>query len=141
MAAPAGNSNAIGNRGGGSPNKTNRVLASEVRELGLKQILHLFRMKAENKMMSDYEKEMHRELLIKMAPNFIPKLQEITGDDGAPIPILGYTSIPLNKDVPSNNSPTEASQDDQTDPSSSGRDISEQDNRDKPATDTVQSDG
>ena len=67
-------------------NQPDRKLAAEVRRLGLAKIKKIFEMAASE--MSDKERQMHDELLLKMSSSFIPRLTEITGEDGEAIKIV-----------------------------------------------------
>lgn len=73
-----GNQNAMGNSGGKSLN--DRRLAAEVRTLVLKEILRIFSIPRVE--MSAAEFELYKAILIKLAGSVLPKLTEITGEDG-----------------------------------------------------------
>lgn len=63
------------------PISNDRKLAAEVRRMGLGKIKRLFE-KQGIEPLSDREQEMHDQLLLRMAPNLLPRLTEITGEDG-----------------------------------------------------------
>lgn len=81
MAAPEGNRNALNNRGGKSVN--DRLLAAEVRKMTLNKIKTLFLMPRVD--MSASEASLHDALLIKLAGSVLPRLNEVTGEDGSPL--------------------------------------------------------
>jgi hypothetical protein len=59
-----------------------RELAGRVREMGLN---HLKRILAD-----DYEdKQFQREILLRLSSNLLPRLNEVTGEDGGAIEIKG----------------------------------------------------
>ena len=73
-----GNQNAMGNSGGKSLN--DRRLAAEVRTLALKEILRLLSIpKVE---MSAAEYELFKAILLRLAGSVLPRMTEITGEDG-----------------------------------------------------------
>ena len=73
-----GNQNAMGNSGGKSLN--DRRLAAEVRTLVLKEILRLLSIpKVE---MSAAEYELFKAILLRLAGSVLPRMTEITGEDG-----------------------------------------------------------
>lgn len=85
----------IGNRGGQSLN--DRRLAAEVRSLSLKKLKAI--LEGED---NDYQ----RQILMKLAPSLLPRLNEHTGEDGEklfPQPLLAGKSNVL----PDNNSNNE----------------------------------
>jgi len=86
MAAPKGNNNSVGNSGGKSLN--DRILASEVRSLTFTQL---------KRVLSDTEhavfnKEFWGQVLLKLASNVLPRLNEHTGADGKDLNI-GFDGI------------------------------------------------
>lgn len=81
-----------------------RKLAAEVRRLGLGKVKRLFEM--DDDKMSDKEKDMHDELLKRMAPNFVPRLTEITGEDGEALQInIVKYGDPITVSVPAEELP------------------------------------
>lgn len=78
MAAPEGNQNSVGNSGGKSLN--DRKLAAEVRQMTLKKIKRLYEM-APNEM-SERELQLHDRVFEKLAGSVLPRLTEVTGEDG-----------------------------------------------------------
>lgn len=78
MAAPEGNTNGIGNSGGKSLN--DRKLAAKVRTLALNEIFKTLSMpKVE---MNAAEYDLYKELLKRLAGTVLPRLTEVTGEDG-----------------------------------------------------------
>jgi len=77
MPAPKGNHNAKGNRGGGAPTMNDRKLAAEVRSLALTEIKGILRQEGLT--------EMKKQVLLKLAPSLLPRLNEHTGEDGEAI--------------------------------------------------------
>ena len=75
MPAPKGNKNAVGNTGGKTVN--DRQLAAEVRSLALGEIKKILD--------QDGLTEMKKQILLKIAPSLLPRLNEHTGDNGDPI--------------------------------------------------------
>lgn len=78
MAAPLGSQNALGNSGGKSLN--DRKLAAEVRTLTLKKISKL--LSTDRSEMSDWEKDLYKQVFIKLSGTILPRLNEHTGEDG-----------------------------------------------------------
>lgn len=81
MSAPKGNKNGIGNSGGIGVN--DRHLAAEVRRLTLNKIKDLFTMPTVKMSTDDYD--LYKAVLIKLAGSVLPRLQEVTGEDGGAI--------------------------------------------------------
>ncbi len=81
MAAPVGNQNGIGNSGGKS--LQDRKLAAQVRSLALGKIIDLLEMPTVKMSADDYD--LYKAVLIKLAGTVLPKLNEVTGEDGEPI--------------------------------------------------------
>lgn len=77
MPAPKGNKNAKGNRGGGAPTMNDRALAAEVRRLSLTEIKNILKQSE----MTEFKKQ----VLLKLAPSLLPRLNEHTGEGGEPI--------------------------------------------------------
>ncbi len=77
MAAPKGNKNGIGNSGGKSLNDRN--LAASVRSLALKEIKTILEQKGLT--------EMKKQIILKLAPTLLPRLNEHTGEDGNQIQV------------------------------------------------------
>ena len=85
MPAVKGNKNAVGNSGGKSLN--DRKLAASVRTLALEEI---------KKILEGDFNEYKRQLILKLAPSLLPRLNEHTGNDGEdlfPNPIYGGRSV------------------------------------------------
>lgn len=76
MAAALGNKNAKGNIGGKSLN--DRKLAAEVRSLALTEIREI--------LLGD-DNEYKRQIILKLAPAILPRLNEHTGEDGKDLPM------------------------------------------------------
>lgn len=89
MAAPLGSQNALGNSGGKS--LQDRKLAAEVRGLALRRIKSILEHARID--MVESERELHDALLIKLAGTVLPRLSEVTGEDGAPLIIQMAKSI------------------------------------------------
>jgi hypothetical protein len=112
MSAPAGNTNALGNTGGKTLN--DRKLAAEVRSLALSEIKAILKQAGMSRLKT--------QILLKLAPSILPRLNEHTGKDGDdlfPTPILNGMNVPDN-DSNQENSPTE-----ETDSGNPGRNLSE----------------
>jgi hypothetical protein len=92
MAAAKGNQNAKGNRGGKSLN--DRQLSASVRTLALNEIKTIL----ERPGMDEFKKQ----LVLKLAPTLLPRLNEHTGEDGDAInhAITGINYIVPNGDNP-----------------------------------------
>ncbi|MFA5961521.1 MAG: hypothetical protein WC848_02490 [Parcubacteria group bacterium] len=73
-----GNQNAFGNLGGKSLN--DRKLAAEVRTLVLKKIKQLLEIPDCERSVEEFE--LYRAVLIKLAGSILPRLNEVTGEDG-----------------------------------------------------------
>jgi hypothetical protein len=95
MAAPLGNQNAVGNRGGGTKSHQNRQIAAEVRNLALEHIKRVLERPIVEMSLSEYE--FYKAILLRLAPSLLPRLTEITGDDGAPIVIENETQAQVNE--------------------------------------------
>lgn len=78
MAGALGNTNAVGNSGGKS--LQDRKLAADVRKLTLNKIKVIFEMARVDMNASDAA--LHDALLIKLAGSVLPRLTEVTGEDG-----------------------------------------------------------
>ena len=65
------------------PIKTDRIKGANVRRLILSEVERLFEKEPET--LSADEATLKRELLLRMAPNTIPRLTEVTGEGGGPI--------------------------------------------------------
>lgn len=92
MAAKEGNQNGIGNSGGKGFN--DRKLAAEVRTLTLKKIKALFEMPRVD--MNTHDGELHDEILVKLAGSVLPRLNEVTGEDGAPVEVNNAGQAEVN---------------------------------------------
>jgi hypothetical protein len=66
------------------------------------------------------EKRFKESLILKLAGNVLPRLTEVSGPEGTPIPILGNLNVPLDA-LSNNNNPSENSGSDQTDSGGPGR--------------------
>lgn len=68
---------------GGSKGKSfnDRELAGEVRSLALKNLKDILSDKYK-------DKKFQREIMLRLAPNLLPRLNEHTGEDGKPINIV-----------------------------------------------------
>lgn len=76
-----GKKNALGNKGGhGAPSVQDRKLSTEVRSLTLKEILKTLKNPTK-----DYD--LYKSLLIKLAGTVLPRLAEVSGENGGPIQI------------------------------------------------------
>lgn len=80
MAGTIGNNNATGNSGGKSLN--DRKLASTVRSLALNKIQKHLEIGDEAG-----NKELYKAILIKLAGSVLPRLNEMTGEDGEKLTI------------------------------------------------------
>lgn len=99
MSAPIGSQNALGNSGGKS--LQDRKLAAQVRSLALDRIKDLLEMPTVKMKADDYE--LYKAVLIKLSGTVLPRLNEVTGEDGEPIKhsITGINIIkPDGTDVP-----------------------------------------
>lgn len=92
MAAPQGNQNGIGNRGGKS--LQDRKLAAEVRSLTLTKIKQLLETPAVER--TGYEDELYKAVLIRLAGTVLPRLNEVTGADGEALN-LGVVVLPAKQ--------------------------------------------
>lgn len=90
--APLGNQNAVGNSGGKALN--NRKLAAEVRELGLTHIKRILTKPIVEMSISEYG--IFNDVLTKIAPSLLPRITEITGEDGAPIQVSDEVQKEVN---------------------------------------------
>ncbi len=81
MAAPEGNQNGLGNSGGKS--LQDRKLAAQVRSLTLTKIKDLLEMAPVKMSADDYE--LYKAVLIKLSGTVLPRLNEVSGEDGEPI--------------------------------------------------------
>jgi hypothetical protein len=78
MGAPIGSKNAVGNSGGKSLN--DRKLAAEVRTMALNEILKVLSVPRDE--MEPEEYDLYKAILVKLTGNVLPKLNEVTGEDG-----------------------------------------------------------
>jgi len=81
MAASKGNNNAKGNSGGKSLN--DRKLAAEVRTLALDKIKDILEMPIVK--METRDLDLHDSILLRLSGSILPRLTEITGEDGGAI--------------------------------------------------------
>src|SRR3990167_10091493 len=88
------NHNALGNYGCGAPCGIDRELAKEVRRLTLNKIKALLEMPEVKMKQDDYE--LYKAVLIKLAGNVLPRLNEHTGEDGGAI-ITQVIQLPERK--------------------------------------------
>ena len=100
MAAPLGSQNALGNSGGKSLN--DRKLAAKVRTLTLKQILKL--LSTDRSEMSDWEKDLYKQVFIKLSGTVLPRLNEHTGEDGEKLIITISKEVAEKNDINSSTS-------------------------------------
>jgi len=89
MPAPKGNKNALGNTGGKSLN--DRQLAAEVRSLALGEIKKILEQGGLT--------QMKKEILLKIAPSLLPRLNEVSGNDGEPIAVSWLSQSPTILDT------------------------------------------
>lgn len=92
MAAPEGNKFAEGNSGGKAMN--NRKMAAEVRELGLAHIKRILTKPIVE--MDKGEYDIFNQTLLRIAPSLLPRLTEVTGEDGGAIIIDNATQNAVN---------------------------------------------
>lgn len=93
MAGVKGNKNAIGNKGGnGAPTVVDRELSKKVRRLTLKKIEKILSRPVVR--MDKEEYDLYKQVLLKLAGNILPRLNEHSGPDGGdiPLPLLGGKS-------------------------------------------------
>jgi hypothetical protein len=90
MAGVKGNKNAVGNSGGKSLH--DREIAAKVRNLALEKIAGLLEMPVVKMSTDDYE--LYKQVLIRLAGTVLPRLTEVSGEDGKPliIQIAGETA-------------------------------------------------
>lgn len=81
MAAAKGNKNAVGNSG--PTPYTDRKKAAQVRNLALDKILEILQQPMVKMKADDYD--LYKQILVKLAGSILPKLQEVTGEDGSPL--------------------------------------------------------
>jgi hypothetical protein len=91
MAAPKGNSNAVGNAGGKSLQE--RALAARVRSLALKEIETVLK----GEFPGDEDQEFYKAVLLKLAGTVLPRLNEVTGEGGEPIQLTWKSSSNTNR--------------------------------------------
>lgn len=65
--------------------KADRVLAGEVRRLALNKIKVILERPAVE--MSERDKELHDAILLSLSKSVLPRLQEVTGEDGEAVKI------------------------------------------------------
>lgn len=82
MPALKGSKNAAGNSGGKS--LQDRIIASRVRKLALGKIEELL-MKEKSVLLKDGEYELYKQVLMRLAGTILPRLNEVTGDEGGPL--------------------------------------------------------
>jgi len=68
-----------------APIGTDRKLAGEVRRLALNKIKVILEKPVIE--MNEHDKELHDQILLKLAGTALPRLTEVTGEDGEPIKI------------------------------------------------------
>ena len=95
MPAPEGNQNAVGNTGGKTVN--DRKKAARARSLILDEVIRLF--ETDPLRLSETELARKGELLLRMAPNTLPRLTEVTGEDGQPLIIQMAKEVALKNDI------------------------------------------
>ena len=87
MPAPVGNKNAEGNSGGtGAPSAIDRELSKKVRNLTLEKIYELLSMPVVKMKTDDYE--LYKAVLVKLAGSVLPRLSEVSGEDGGPVQVI-----------------------------------------------------
>lgn len=93
MSAPIGNTNGVGNSGGKTLN--DRRLAAQVRTIALSKIKKL--LEAEYDGLTDNDKRFHDAVLLKLAGTVLPRLNEVSGEDGEPIQftLIKYADAPI----------------------------------------------
>ncbi|MBU1075819.1 MAG: hypothetical protein KKH98_00910 [Spirochaetes bacterium] len=94
-----GNHNAIGNSGGKSLN--DRKLAARVRTLALGKIEDILNQPIVKMKADDYE--LYKAILVKLAGTVLPKINEVTGEDGEAL-VIKIQDYDRGK----NNAPAEA---------------------------------
>jgi len=80
-----------------APNLNDRKLAAQVRSLALDKIKALLEM-PEIKMKAD-DYELYKQVLIKLAGSVLPRLSELTGEDGKDLIIQVAKSIADKNDI------------------------------------------
>lgn len=87
-----GKKNALGNRGGhGAPTVQDRKLSQEVRRLTLRELKRIL-----SKPKNDYD--LYKAILIKLAGAVLPRLNEISGENGGPIQVQQITGMEIIKE-------------------------------------------
>jgi len=83
------------------PIKANRNLANLVRKIGLEEILDVL----ENR--KDYGQDFRKQLLLKLTPTLLPRINEHSGPDGKelPTPIMQFNGILPNLSDQQNSEP------------------------------------
>lgn len=69
--------------GGKGRSFNDRELAAQVRTLAMRQVYAVLQGEGLGE-----DKEFKKALLLKLAPNILPRLNELSGPDGTPIPLL-----------------------------------------------------
>lgn len=107
MAAPRGNQNGLGNKGGGAPTVVDRKLSQEVRRLTLNKIKALLEMPEVKMKQDDYE--LYKAVLIKLAGSVLPRINEGSGENGEFIvqTITGTVIKKDDTDIQNKNKPTD----------------------------------
>jgi hypothetical protein len=80
--APKGNKNAKGNKGGYGVSVNDRELAASVRSLSLTKIKGVL----DGKLFAD-DVEFQKALLLKLASAVLPRINEVTGENGGPLTV------------------------------------------------------
>jgi len=84
MSAPTNNQNAKGNKGGkGNPTVQDREASKRVRSLTLEKIEEILSQPIVKMKHDDYD--LYKAILIKLAGSVLPRLSEVSGEDGGPI--------------------------------------------------------
>jgi hypothetical protein len=78
-----------------------RELSGNVRDLALREIKAVL----EDTENLKYGKDFRQQLVLRLAGSVLPRINEHTGEDGAPIPIMNITNA-----LPSNNGDTKNSE-------------------------------
>ena len=102
MGAPEGSKNAIGNSGGKTLN--DRKLAATVRTLTLNKIKKHLELGEE-----DGNKELYKAILIKLSGSVLPRLNEMTGEDGEKLTITISREIAEKNNIKPNDSSSSTS--------------------------------
>lgn len=132
MSAPVGNKNSAGaSYGKGGKPLNDRKLAADVRTLALSEIYKILK-----EGQTDGNKDLYRAVLIRLAGNVLPRLNEHSGPDGEPL--IPFADIDALRQ---NNSAIQNSQAGQENTSDTGRDVSLKDSINFDVSDNPGADG